>query len=427
MREDGTRHTGKQDRTLAGSADGSVDGTFATIGLRPESGALALPVLTMDEAAFAANVAAMFAYVGKAGVSIAPHAKTPMSPELSQRLLDRGAWGLSVANLQQARVFLEHGVRRLLVANQIGGHQSAERFAALLRQRPEATLFFFADSPESLEAANHVGSAAGRTVPVLVEVGAGHTGAHSLEAARAVIAAASRLTHVELVGVAAYEGAAATADPQETLAAISTLDRLVAEVHRLLRTTAPDRRLIVSAGGSSFFDLVVGDLQPLAARDGNTELVLRSGAIFFHDHGVYERALAAMDRRGGFAAMTGGKALQAFRPTLAVWAEVLSRPEPGLAICGMGMRDVSYDQDLPVPLAAWRNGERIATRDSLGTVAKLNDQHAFLGLPIDSDLAVGDIVAFGISHPCTCLDRWREILGRGADGRITAIYPTHFS
>ncbi|MBC2857484.1 alanine racemase [Stappia sp. 28M-7] len=416
MREDGI-HTASAEQGV-----GSPD-----LDLSPERGELALPVLTMDEAAFDANVEAMFDYVAKAGVSIAPHAKTPMSPELSRRLLDRGAWGLSVANLQQARVFLENGARRLLVANQIGGRRSAERFAALMQRFPDATLVFFADAPESLEVIAHVGRTAGRTVPVLVEVGAGRAGARSLDAACAVIDAASRLSHVELAGVAAYEGAAATADPQETVKAISALDALVCEVHALLRAAAPERALIVSAGGSSFFDLVVGDLKPLATRDGNTELVLRSGAIFFHDHGVYERALAAMDARAGFAGVTGVAALDAFRPALAVWAEVLSRPEPGLAICGMGMRDVSYDQDLPVPLAAWRDGVQTAGRDTLGSVVKLNDQHAFLRLPEGSGLGVGDIVAFGISHPCTCLDRWRVILGRGADGRIAAAYPTHFS
>jgi len=415
----------REDGILKASAAQGAGGP--DLGLSPERGELALPVLTLDEAAFDANVEAMFVYVAKAGVSIAPHAKTPMSPELSQRLLDRGAWGLSVANLQQARVFLENGVRRLLVANQIGGLRSAERFAALLQRFPDATLVFFADAPESLEAVDHVGRTAGRTVPVLVEVGAGRAGARSLDAACAVIDAASRLSHVELAGVAAYEGAAATADPQETMRAISALDALVGEVHALLRAEAPDRPLILSAGGSSFFDLVVGDLKPLARRDGNTELVLRSGAIFFHDHGVYERALAAMDARAGFAAVTGVAALDAFRPALTVWAEVLSRPEPGLAICGMGMRDVSYDQDLPVPLAAWREGVQTASRDALGKVVKLNDQHAFLRLPEGSDLGVGDIVAFGISHPCTCLDRWRVILGRGTDGRIAAAYPTHFS
>ena len=87
-------------------------------------------------------------------------------------------------------------------------------------------------------------------------------------------------------------------------------------------------------------------------------LVLRSGAIFFHDHGVYRRALDAMDQRAGFE--FGGERHSAadFQPALRLWGEVLSRPEPDLAICGFGMRDVSYDQDLPTPLAAYRDAGR---------------------------------------------------------------------
>jgi D-serine dehydratase len=57
-------------------------------------------------------------------------------------------------------------------------------------------------------------------------------------------------------------------------------------------------------------------------------------------------------------------------------------------------------------------------------VTRLNDQHAFLSVAPDSALAVGDIIAFGISHPCTCLDRWRVILG--ADGVVTRALSTQF-
>ncbi|TIO91714.1 MAG: amino acid deaminase, partial [Mesorhizobium sp.] len=93
-------------------------------------------------------------------------------------------------------------------------------------------------------------------------------------------------------------------------------------------------------------------------QDGKATLVLRSGAIFFHDHGVYDRSLGAVDSRSGFE--LGGataSARNSFRPVLRVWAEVLSRPEPDLVICGMGMRDVSFDQGFPKPLRVYRSGE----------------------------------------------------------------------
>jgi D-serine dehydratase len=193
-----------------------------------------------------------------------------------------------------------------------------------------------------------------------------------------------------------------------------------------VRAAAPGRHLIATAGGSSYFDEVVAMLGPCVRDDGNASLVLRSGAIFFHDHGVYARALAGLDARGGFA-IDGKfvKAAEAFRPALRLWAEVLSRPEPGLAICGMGMRDVSFDQGMPVPLEAFRDGVPLGRLES-AAVVKLNDQHAFLQVPDNAALAVGDIVAFGISHPCTCLDRWRLVFGLGPDGRVASVYPTFF-
>jgi D-serine dehydratase len=38
---------------------------------------------------------------------------------------------------------------------------------------------------------------------------------------------------------------------------------------------------------------------------------------------------------------------------------------------------------------------------------ELNDQHAFLRG--GAGLEVGDLVGFGISHPCTAFDKWRVI------------------
>jgi D-serine dehydratase len=155
--------------------------------------------------------------------------------------------------------------------------------------------------------------------------------------------------------------------------------------------------------------------------------VLRSGAIFFHDHGTYDRQLAALDARYGFA--IGGAPVSAkssFRPALRLWAEVLSRPEPDLVICGMGMRDVSFDQGLPTVLSVYRAGKRLPGAAIGAEVMKLNDQHAFLKVEPGDGIAVGDVVEFGISHPCTCLDRYRVIFGVDETGHVRNAFPTYF-
>lgn len=408
--------------------DGIPAGEIGGTGWSPSRGDLALPVLTLDEARFAANRDLFLRWCSGAGVAVAPHAKTPMSPELARSLRDAGAWGTTVANLQQAAVLLANGERRLLLANEIGGAAAGRRLGALLSAYPDVELHAFADSPAAVATLAEAARGSGReAISVLVEVGVGRAGARDRAATAAVIEAVLRTDGVTLGGVAAYEGAATTPDPEETATAIARLLERTADAFAQLRAAAPERHLIISAGGSAHFDRVAAALAPVARRDGHATVILRSGALFFSDHGIYARAFAEIDQRGGLVIDgTHHSAAASFLPALTLWAEVLSRPEPTLAICGFGMRDVSFDQGLPVALHVWREG---AAQDGLAdslTVTRLNDQHAFVALPGHSALAVGDIIAFGISHPCTCLDRWRVIFGLGADGAVTRVLPTQF-
>lgn len=408
--------------------DGIAAGAIGATGWSPSRGDLALPVLTLDEACFAANRDLFLRWCIGAGVAVAPHAKTPMSPDLARSLRDAGAWGTTVANLQQAAVLLANGERRLLLANEIGGAAAGRRLGALLSAYPDAELHAFADSPAAVATLAEAARCSDRKeIPVLVEVGVGRAGARDRAAIDAVIQAVLRTEGVTLGGVAAYEGAAATPDPEQTACAIARLLERTVDAFALVRAAAPAHHLILSAGGSAHFDRVAAALVPVTRSDGNATVILRSGALFFSDHGIYARAFAEIDQRGGLIIDgTRHSAAASFRPALTLWAEVLSRPEPTLAICGFGMRDVSFDQGLPVALRVWRDG---VAQDGLGdglAVTRLNDQHAFVSLPADRALEVGDIIAFGISHPCTCLDRWRVIFALGADGAVTRALPTQF-
>jgi D-serine dehydratase len=408
--------------------DGLATEEIGSQNWQPCRGDLALPALTLDEAAFAANRDLFLRWCSGAGVAVAPHAKTPMSPELARSLREAGAWGTTVANIQQAAVLLAHGEQRLLLANEIGGLAAGRRLGALLSAYPDVEFHTFADSPTAVASLAEAAQLAGRSdISVLVELGAGRAGARdraAIEAVNAAVVAAKGLT---IGGVATYEGAVATPDTEETAQAIAKLMARTIEAFALVRSAAPRRPLILSAGGSAYFDVVAAALVPVAQRDGNASVILRSGALFFADHGIYARAFAEIDRRGGLV-IDGVRrsAPESFRPALTLWAEVLSRPESGLAICGFGMRDASFDQGLPVALRVYRDGvEQRGLAEAL-TVTRLNDQHAFVTIAEDSPLAVGDIIAFGISHPCTCLDRWRVIYGLDAGGTVTRALSTQF-
>jgi hypothetical protein len=85
----------------------------------------------------------------------------------------------------------------------------------------------------------------------------------------------------------------------------------------------------------------------------------------------------------------------------------------------MGKRDVGSDVDLPRPIAWCRpNRDRKANALADCAVFGLNDQHAIVRIPPDCELKVGDLVGFGVSHPCTTFDRWPLLYMIGMNGAV---------
>jgi D-serine deaminase-like pyridoxal phosphate-dependent protein len=177
--------------------------------------------------------------------------------------------------------------------------------------------------------------------------------------------------------------------------------------------------VLVSAGGSRYFDRVAQVLGTGAHHEGlAVRLVVRSGCYLVHDHGTYAGASPLVP--GGWA---GGSLL----PALEVWAEVLSVPEPGHVIVGMGKRDVPYDIGLPVPLHLVRGQGGQLEPFAGGDMTRLDDQHGYFGLHAGQEpVAPGDRIGFGISHPCTAFDKWREVLLVNDDYEILTHIPTFF-
>jgi D-serine deaminase-like pyridoxal phosphate-dependent protein len=158
---------------------------------------------------------------------------------------------------------------------------------------------------------------------------------------------------------------------------------------------------IITAGGSAYPDLVADAFGPVDRRR-----ILRSGAYVSHDHGHYAHLSPF-----------------ALEPAFRVWAAVVSIPEPGLAFLNMGKRDVSYDLDLPTPLAVLCDGVERPVQSL--SVTALNDQHTYLSDPA-GELRVGDWVACGISHPCTMFERWSALPVIDSEHKVTDLVRTFF-
>lgn len=405
-------------------------GALAQQGWNVLAGDLPLPLAVLDRAALAHNLAWMQDYARQRGVLLAPHGKTTMSPELFAQQLAAGAWGLTFASVWQARVGVAAGARRIIIANQVLQDADLDGLDALLAAVDGLRVWFLVDSAAQLalieDWAARRGSA--RVFDVLLEMGmAGQrTGCRSAEEALALARrlAASRV--VRLGGIECYEGLAARCDDAHDVPAVTALVRSVGAVARGCDAEglwAPgEAEILLSAGGSAVFDLVV----PLLRLQGLSRPVagvLRSGCYVTHDHGNYQRFVRLLARREGLD--------EALRPALTVWAQVQSVPEPGLALLGCGRRDVSFDIDMPLPLrrAAW--GARVAQAAPQDwRITALNDQHAYLRFdpeaPEGAAPQVGERVELGISHPCTTFDKWRWMPVVDGDGTVTGAIHTCF-
>ncbi|GAA3390754.1 amino acid deaminase [Cryptosporangium minutisporangium] len=365
---------------------------------------LPTPVVTLDDGAVTDNVAVMAGWARAAGVDLAPHGKTTMAPALWRAQLDAGAWGLTVATPWQLAVALTEGVPRVLAAYSV----LDPGVLALVSRPRTARVLVWADGVDVVAAmAPHVAGAV-EPVDVLVDLGApgGRTGARSLEAAVAVGRAVVTTPGLRLAGVAGYEGALAHDASPESLDRIRTYLTQLAAVHTALRDLYdPATELVVTAGGSAYFDLVAEALAPLHDPDGRrgqaTRVVVRAGAYLAHDDGFY-RGISPFARVPG--SRNGGGGLRA---ALHGWVRIISRPEPGLALADGGKRDLPFDEGLP-EVQAIRQGGTAATEPLAGAeVTALADQHTFLRLSGDAErLAVGDVVRLGLSHPCTTFDKW---------------------
>jgi D-serine dehydratase len=352
-----------------------------------------------------------------------------MAPQLLARQLADGAWGITVATVQQLRVCRRFGVQRVILANQLVGRQAIREVLAELRADPAFWLACLIDSVESVEQLAAEARAVGcdRPLQVLLEGGypGGRTGCRTLEQALSVARAAAAAPELALIGVEGFEGLIARPTPAETAA---TVERFLGFLAQLAHACVAEDlfapgRILLSAGGSAFFDQVTRRFRE-AGLEREVEVVLRSGCYLTHDSKMYRQFFDQMrDREPEIKGL--GDGLQA---ALELWAYVQSTPEPGRAIATLGKRDVSFDVDMPMPEHWFRPG--VHTRPQpLGAgfeVVGLNDQHAHLVLPDDSPLRVGDMLSFGISHPCTTFDKWQLLYVVDDDYRVIEGIRTFF-
>jgi D-serine dehydratase len=395
------------------------------------NGDLPFPLAVLSQSALTHNLDWMHQFASSRDLSFAPHGKTSMSPELFARQRAAGIWGMTVATLHQLGVAVRSGERRLIIANQLVSSADFDGLSHWLHHTPDLSVWFLVDSlaqVDLIEAWADKRRAQGPKFQVLLEVGIEGKRTGTRDHAQAMLLAkriaASNV--VALHGIECYEGGLATCNHTHDR---EGTDALMQRVCALMVDCAAEQlfaagEVLLTAGGTALFDLVADRLHPALPADLGARMrpVLRSGCYIAHDHGFYNRLLRCVGERIRLDVT--------LVPALEVWAMVQSCPEPGLALLTAGRRDISYDIELPMPVRRAHVGDTAprAVPDDW-RVTSLNDHHTYLthdpAGPAPAPVP-GELVALGISHPCTTFDKWQWMPIVSDDYRVVDAITTYF-
>ncbi|BBC33315.1 Amino acid deaminase [Streptomyces graminofaciens] len=401
---------------LPPDADGLTVGELTAQRRNLFTGGFATPVLALSAERLEHNLRLMETYAVRHGLAFAPHGKTSMAPRLFQRQIERGAWGITLAVPHQVRVARAFGFQRVFLANELVDPAALRWISAELDSDPDFRLVCYVDSVRGVALMDAALQGATRPLDVVVELAAGEgarTGVRTEAECAAVADAVAATPALRLVGVAGYEAEVPEANPERVHAWLRRLVSLAVGFDKDGRFEGADE-IVVSAGGSAWFDAVADVFADIPEFSLPVLKLLRSGAYVSHDDGRY-RKITPFNRVPEEGAL---------EPAFRLWAQVVSRPSPEQAFVNAGKRDAAYDLDLPFAQVVRRDGTE---RPAAGIeVTALSDQHAWLRTGPEADLEVGDWLGLGLSHPCTSFDKWPLIPVAEADGTVVEYIRTYF-
>ena len=223
-----------------------------------------LPAAILRSSALDQNSRLMREFVDSHSVRLCPHGKTTMSPQLFQRQMDDGAWGLTVATPQEIRVARHFGHKRILLANQLIGKPAIRYVLDELRDDPDFDFYCLVDSVDgvNLLLEQMRGHELRRPLQVLLEIGSPglrcgcRTQDDALRVARAVQYSDSRLA---LRGIEGFEGLFQFQPQPGQDNPVTEFLKFLLGIARQLENERlfSGEEILLTAGGSNYFDLVV--------------------------------------------------------------------------------------------------------------------------------------------------------------------------
>jgi D-serine deaminase-like pyridoxal phosphate-dependent protein len=340
-------------------------------------GDLSTPAAVVDLDVLERNVSRMAARARDAGVRLRPHAKTHKCPEIGRLQRAAGAWGLSLAKVGEAEVFVDAGFDDLFIAYPVVGEDKGRRLLALADR---ARLAAGVDSVPGARTLAQPFHAAGRTLEVMlkVDVGYGRVGVlpeHAVELAREV----AELKGLRLRGIFTHAGHGYLA---EARAGVDEIARLEGE--RLVETAARLRE-----AGLPVDEVSVGSTPTAAVAmrvTGVTEC--RPGNYVFHDASQVALGTCGVEDCA-----------------LTIVATVVSVPAADRAVVDAGSKTLSSD---PLRPRAGGHGQILGRASRL---EKLSEEHGVISVVPGETFRVGERVRILPNHACVVANLHDRLVG----------------
>ena len=320
------------------------------------------PALLLYMDAVERNITKMAQYFSDKLCKLRPHVKTHKLPLIAHKQIEAGAIGITCAKLSEAKVFLEAGIKKVLIANEIVGRAKID---TLVQLSNGVELIVCVDQFENASEISETAARWRRKINILVEVNVGldRCGVMPGKPALEFVQRIADLKNLTFRGVMGYEGGMFMSDPDEKgKKCLECNQRLVQTKELIERGGFPVE--IVSAGGSNTFNLT--GLYP-----GITDIQVGS--------------YVTMDSYNHYYGLN-------FEQAITILTTIISRPEKGRAVTDAGMKSLSTDNGLPL------------CKEAGIVVSRLNEEHGHLGIEIPGrDLSVGDKIEIIPSHGCTTI------------------------
>ena len=364
-----------------------MNGPLATAGAAPAGFALTLPTsltdplldtpcLLIDLDIVAANVARMAALARRSRVALRPHAKTHKSARIARMQLEAGAAGICVATVGEAEVMRAAGIADILIAYNIVGEA---KLARLLPLCADGDITLTADSLEVAEGYSRMAGAAGRTLPVLLEIDSGmHRTGVEPQLAGQLGGKIAALSGLEVIGILTHAGHAHDVTAQPEIEAVARHEAAAMRQARdeLDRQGIPVQ--VVSAGSTITAPYLSSD-------DGITEI--RPGTYVFNDLRTLEMYACTPDQIAA-----------------TILATVVS-VGPDRVVLDSGNKTLTMT-------STQQHGFGMIKNHPLSNFVRLSEEHGVARIGADdAQLQVGDRVQVLPIHICVCVDLQQQAYG----------------